>query len=328
MSDAAVVALPTVAGLDLTPGAGTRVDAHAHAWIDPPEGVPPEAALPLRDEAFQSAELRRLALAAAPRRAALVDCQPPACGRDARALARLSNSSGVSISAVTGFHLARYYPGGIRPWRDAASAADCFVRELHQGMAELPDRRAGLIKAAHTGRRGDDPAMWEAVVAARAATDALLLVHTERGAGVEDLVSDVLDLGVPAAKLYLCHVDKRPDHGLLRDLARAGVLLGFDTIVRPKYRPETTTWPLLQRLVQEDGLAPAIALGLDLAEAAMWRGGTINGPAALVHHVEAELGHRDFDARTIDALLGENLLDRAARSTTRPSMSPTTPPTR
>ena len=320
--------VPTVAGPELTPGAGARIDAHAHAWIDPPEGVAPEAALPLCDEPFQSGALRAFAVAAAPRRAALVDCQPPACGRDARALARLSHSSGVTISAVTGFHLARYYPEGARPWTDAASAAEYFVGELNHGMAELPERRAGLIKAAHTGRRGDDAAMWEAVAAARAMTDALLLVHTERGAGVEDLLSDVLDLGVPAAKLYLCHVDKRPDRGLLRDLALAGVLLGFDTLVRPKYQPEATTWPLLQQLVQEDGLSDAIALSLDLAEAAMWRGGTINGPAALVRHVEAELGRRGFAASAIDALLGENLLRRAARTTTRPSTKPTFPPTR
>lgn len=320
--------VPTVAGPDLTPVGGVRVDAHAHAWIDPPEGVAPEAALPLRDEPFQSAGLRQFALAAAPRRAALIDCQPPACGRDARALAHLSNTSGVTISAVTGFHLARYYPRGIRPWTDAASAAECFARELDHGMAELPERRAGLIKAAHTGRRGDDAAMWEAVASARATSDALLLVHTERGAGVEDLLPDLLDLGVPAAKLYLCHVDKRPDRGLLRDLARAGVLLGFDTLVRPKYQPETTTWPLLRRLVLDDGLTDAIALGLDLAEADMWRGGTINGPAALVHHVEAELGRRGFDASAIDALLGENLLLRAARTTTHMSTNPTFPPTR
>ncbi len=304
--------LPTVEGDGLAPGAPVRLDGHAHAWIDPPEGVDPSAALPLCDEPHQRAALGRFAAHAAPRRAALIDCQPPGCGRDARALARLSRASGVAISACTGFHLARYYPNGVRPWRDASSAAAHFVRELGEGLTELPTRRAGLIKAAHTGRSGVDDAMWEAVVEARVRSDALLLVHTERGAGVETLLVELLERGVPASKLYLCHVDKRPDLDLHRELARAGALLGFDTLVRPRYRPDETTWPLLARLV-EDGHGDAVALGLDLAEAAMWHGdGPSIGPVALVEHVAHELVRRGYAHDVVDALLGQNLLRRAA----------------
>ena len=308
--------LATVDGAPLAPGDPVRLDGHAHAWIDPPTGVDADAALPLRDEAHQSAALTRFARATCERRAALIDCQPPRCGRDARVLARLSRTSGVAISACTGFHLARYYPAGVRPWGDAASAADHFIHELVVGLRELPGRRAGLIKAAHTGRSGDDGAMWEAVVEARAASDALLLIHTERGAAAEVVLADLLERGVPASKVYLCHVDKRPDLALHRELASAGALLGFDTLVRPRYRPEETTWPLLAQLLAE-GHGSAIALGLDLAEAAMWRGdGPMAGPVALVHHVEHQLVERGYASVTVDDLLGQNLLRRATSAST------------
>ena len=317
--------LATVDGAALAPGAAVRLDGHAHAWIDPPADVAPSAALPLRDEPHQRAALARFAEAAGTQRAALIDCQPPACGRDARMLARLSRATGVAISACTGFHLAQYYPGGVRPWSDAASAAEHFSRELGVGLHELPTRRAGLIKAAHTGRSGEDPSMWDAVVEARGRTDALLLVHTERGASVEALLDDLLDRNVPARKVYLCHVDKRPDLDLHLELARAGVLLGFDTLVRPRYRPEETTWPLLARLVEE-GHGTAIALGLDLAEAAMWHGhGPTSGPAALVHHVERELVDRGYEVALIDALLGQNLLRRATDASSGAATTPATP---
>lgn len=303
--------LATVDGAGLALGDDVRLDGHAHAWIDPPAGVEPSAALPLRNEDHQRAALLRFAEAAEGRRAALIDCQPPGCGRDARALARLSRATGVAISACTGFHLAKYYPSGVRPWSDAARAAEHFHRELVEGLQELPARRAALIKAAHTGGSGADSAMWEAVVEARSRTDALLLVHTERGANAEVLLDELLQLGVPASKVYLCHVDKRPELDLHRELASAGALLGFDTLVRPHYRPEETTWPLLARLL-EDGHEEAVALGLDLADAAMWHGeGPADGPVALVDHVEHELVRRGYERVVVDGLLGQNLLRRA-----------------
>jgi 5-phospho-D-xylono-1,4-lactonase len=154
--------------------------------------------------------------------------------------------------------------------------------------------------------------MWEAAIEARGDTGALLLIHTERGACVEQLLAWLLARGVPAERVYLCHVDKRPDHALHAELAASGALLGFDTLVRPRYRPEATSWPLLERLVA-DGYVGSVALGLDLAEARMWRGpSTRAGPSALVGHVERGLQRRGFAARDVDALLGGNLLTRAA----------------
>jgi hypothetical protein len=47
----------------------------------------------------------------------------------------------------------------------------------------------------------------------------------------------------------MCHVDKRPDVGLHRELARAGVLLGYDTFGRPKYNPDQGVWQLIPALV-------------------------------------------------------------------------------
>jgi 5-phospho-D-xylono-1,4-lactonase len=343
MSGGAVVEMPTVHGAPLRPGDALLLDGHAHAWIDPAPGVAGGATIALRDEARQRAGLADFARAAlwgdaAPRRAALLDCQPPGAGRDARALARLADATGVAIAACTGFHLAAYYPDGRRPWAGADEAAAAFRTELEVGLAELPERRAAVVKAAHTGRLGDDAPCWDAALAARHATGALLLMHTERGAGVEELLAWLLARGAPADRLYLCHVDKRPDVGLHLELARAGVLLGYDTFLRPAYDPDRTTWPLVRALL-EANLAHALALGLDLAPAAMWpaegraalaatagvgpAGAT--GPAALATLVEPRLRALGAGRDAVDALLGGNLLARAARApiaTTPPDATP------
>jgi len=321
---AAAASLPTVHGAPLRPGDGVWLDAHAHAWIDPPAGVHHPQQVALRDEPRRRAALGDLARAARPRRAALVDCQPPGAGRDARVLARLSAASGVAIVATTGFHLARYYPHACRPWPDTEAARHAFSTELTDGMAELPGRRAGVVKAADTGtaeggREGADAPWWAAALAARTEADALLLVHTERGAGAEVLLAWLSDRGVPAERVFLCHVDKRPDPGLHVELATAGALLGYDTFLRPAYDPERTTWPLVRRML-EAGLAHALAFGLDLASPAMWPSDeptpdppTALGPAGLLTAVAPRLQQLGATPADLDALLGGNLLSRAAR---------------
>lgn len=323
---AAEVCLETVHGEPLRPGDGAWLDAHAHAWIDPPKGVRDRTRVALRDEPRRRAALAEYARVALPRRAALVDCQPPGAGRDARVLARLSAASGVAIVASTGFHLSRYYPHDRRPWANAGAAHRAFTAELAEGMAELPGRRAGIIKAADTGvsegrRDGADGPLWEAALAARADTDALLLVHTERGAGAAELLEWLLERGAPAERVFLCHIDKRADPGLHTELASAGALLGYDTFLRPAYDPERTTWPLVRQML-DAGLAHALAFGLDLAVPAMWPSADTaadppeaHGPAGLVTAVAPRLQALGATAAELDALLGGNLLRRAARVT-------------
>jgi len=330
---AAAVNLPTVHGAPLRPGDGVWLDAHAHAWIDPPAGVRDPHEMALRDEPLRRAALADYARVARPRRAALVDCQPAGAGRDARVLARLAAASGVTIVATTGFHLARYYPHGRRPWQDDEGARRAFAAELTDGMAELPGRRAGVIKAADTGtaasgREGADAPAWAAALAARAETDALLLVHTERGAGAAELLEWLVDRGVPADRVFLCHLDKRPDAGLHTELASAGALLGYDTFLRPAYDPGRTTWPLVRRVL-DAGLAHALAFCLDLASPAMWPSAAAAadspgalGPAGLLTVVVPQLRDHGAAVADVDALLGGNLLRRASRAP-MPSAAPT-----
>ncbi len=73
-------------------------EAHGHLWIDAPVPDAPT----LTDEPAAATELALFRAAAG---TLVVDCQPGGCGRDGRALARLSARSGVAVVAATGFHL-------------------------------------------------------------------------------------------------------------------------------------------------------------------------------------------------------------------------------
>ena len=299
--------LPTVTGSVLRPRSGLRLDAHGHAWIAPPSLVA-EAVPALTDESRLAAGLAHFARAAAPRRAAILDVQAPGSGRDAAALARLSVKSGVAIAAVTGFHLARTYPKGLRPWTTADAAVGTFVRELEGGLREVPMARAAAIAAGFSGTVEDGDPCWEGALEACERTGALLVVHTEGGAGVEDLVEWLQTRGVPPERVYLLDVDQRDDAALHLELVRAGVLLGFAASLAGD-APHDERYRLLERLL-DAGAAPSIALGLDLHAPTHW---SATGPVSLVTVVEARLQALGASAADIDALLGGSLLERAAR---------------
>ena len=139
-------------------------------------------------------------------------------------------------------------------------------------------------------------------------------MHTERGAAVEDLLAFFGGRGVSPRRLVFCHVDKRPDFGLHRELAQAGVLLEYDTFYRPKYDPEGGVWPLLARMAAA-GLAGQVAVATDMADPALWAelgGGP--GLAGIFTIIKARLQRMGLAGETIDGLLGGNIAMRIATS--------------
>jgi 5-phospho-D-xylono-1,4-lactonase len=273
-------------------------DAHAHVWI---KGAPPGSP-ELGDEGLALEELRDLAATGGQ---GLIDCQPGGCGRDGEVLRRLMDASGIAIVAVTGFHLRRHYPGGGGPWADPEGALELFRAELRDGLGEAPAARAGVVKCAWTGTGGAESQLIGAALEAARGEGVPLLVHTERGHDVERLCEHLLSSGLPPGRVQLSHVDKRPDHALHLELARAGFVLCYDTFLRPKYDPEQRVWPLLRAMI-EAGLWRQVTLGTDLVEPAAWHVGGGSGLRALPLQVVERLRRERVQRDALDALAGGN----------------------
>ena len=305
--------LQTVTGL--IPVEAVRLaDGHEHAWISPVEGVAPESRLELNNVSAIRAELSDFRNSGA---TTLIDCQPGGCGRDANALHGLALATGMQITAVTGFHLRKYYAPEHWLWSASVEAAAAyFVEELTAGMRETSGTiPATCIKVGYDGLIDGQPrALMEAAAQAARQTGAAILFHTEAGKNVEALPQFFADHGVAASRLYFCHVDKRPDFGLHRELAQTGILLGYDTFARPKYNPDANVWPLLHALVAA-GLDTAVAIGLDLAFASTWRHyGGEPGLLFLTETVLPRLRAEGFSPTSIARLTGQNVAQRLARA--------------
>jgi phosphotriesterase-related protein len=289
-------------------------DAHNHLWISPVKD--PALGLPVLDQFEQiERELNEYRQAGG---GGQLDCQPGGAGRDGQKLRQLSQASRVHIVACTGFHLRQYYEEQAEVWSmNQEQAVDYFLSEIRNGLAETRGLeqpvRPGFIKIAVSASLGASPLnLVRASAEASLQTGLAIEMHTEKGKAAEEFVELFLELGLPLSRLVICHIDKRPDLGLHRELAEAGCMLEYDTFFRPKYAPESHVWQLLPAMV-EAGLGASIALATDLADKALWKtmgGGP--GLAGFVTEVKRRLTELIADQACLEGLMGANIAQRLA----------------
>jgi predicted metal-dependent phosphotriesterase family hydrolase len=289
-------------------------DAHNHVWINHVDGVDGDS--PVLDQydlvVKDLVEYRQLG------GASLLDCQPGGCGRDGKKLLELSSATGVNILACTGFHKKIYYPAGYWLWQASAQkVSDTLCAELEQGLVETEDLpapvKAGFIKIALEASWAECPgAALEGAAWAAQKTNAMVEIHTEKGALAERACSYFTDHGIHPHQLVLCHMDKRPDFHLHKALADFGVLLEYDTFYRPKYDPAVNLWLLIDQMV-EAGYAEWIALATDMAEPALYHHiGGGSGLASLPGAIQEKLIEKNYPETVQKQLLGGNISRRLA----------------
>ncbi|MGY4923440.1 phosphotriesterase family protein [Streptomyces sp. 900105755] len=287
----------TVLG-DIRPADLGICDAHDHLFLRSPR-------LPGQELNDASAARAELAAFRAAGGAAVVQWTPYGMGRRAADLPLLSRSTGVHVLCATGLHQAAHYApdmlGGLR-----GRLAEVFVRELTEGIG-TSGVRAGLVKVAGGFHHLDAHARWTMTAAAEAhhATGAPVAVHLELGTGALDVL-DLLcgELGVPADRVILGHLNRSPDLVVQRQAAASGCWLAFDG---PSRANHATDWrmPEAVRALAEAGFGDRLLLGGDtvVREARSVDGGP--GVPYLLRRVrvrlEAELG-----AEAVDRILVDN----------------------
>lgn len=288
-------------------------DAHNHMWIEHVPGADPSSPVlnqfdPILKELVEYREKGG---------ETLLDCQPGGCGRDGNRLLALSKASKVNLIACTGFHRKKYYAQGYWLWKAGAQEIGDFLSsELEHGLVETRETspvNAGFIKIALEATWADCPhAALEGAAYAALKSKALMEIHTEKGALAEKACIYFMEHGLLPQQLVLCHMDKRPDACLQKELARLGVLLEYDTFYRPKYHPSANLWPLIEKMVSA-GFSDSVALATDMAEAELYHfigGGA--GLASLPGEIQDRLKEKEFPETVRRQLLGGNIARRLA----------------
>ncbi|MQA87971.1 MAG: aryldialkylphosphatase [Streptosporangiales bacterium] len=251
------------------------VDAHEHLFLRSP-------ALP--GDEFEDLE-RMTAEAAAVRASGIdtvVDLTPVGLGRDPRKLAELCRRTGLRVILATGYHREAHYPAGHWARRlGADELLDVVLTDLTQGVDErdwqgprpvLSEVRAGIVKLGASYQViTDAERRWFAAGAEAAQrTGVPVAVHCEIGTAAHEVLDLLGELGVPARRVILAHMDRNPDVELHGQLAERGATLVYDTVGRVKYRPESVLVNLIGRIV-DAGHIDRLMLGTDVGRRSMIR---------------------------------------------------------
>jgi len=297
------------------------VDSHSHLWIEESSmsNIKDYQELILNDFLLLKKELDRFKSERIPDisedRAAVIDCQPGGCGRNGNKLLELSESTGVNIVSVTGFHKKEYYGPGSELWKmSKENAASFFKDEVKNSLTETSGAdsknnkiRAGAIKIAFTGTlEGQYGILTEAAIDASLMTGAPLVVHTDRGLEVERLISLFEKKEIPFSKIMLFHMDKRADIKLHKTLADKSIYLEYDTFNRAGYDPEKNVWPLLIEMIRE-GYSGSLMVGSDLANNSSWNEmSKKGGVAGLFKGIAERLARSGAGTTDIENILKKN----------------------
>jgi 5-phospho-D-xylono-1,4-lactonase len=242
---------------DIAPGELGPCDAHEHLFLVTPAQPGDE----FSDVAKAIEEATTLRAAGAQ---ALVDWTPIGVGRDLDGLLAVSEATGLHVVAATGLH------------RDPHYAADDPLRGESEGAlaarfaADL--ERCGIIKigAGYHALSPFEAKAFAAAAAAHARVGAPVCVHTEHGTMGLAIVERLGELGVPAERVILAHVDRNPDAGEHAETAAAGSWLQLDGPGRTKYWPDSTILALIADLA-ERGHAGRLLLGGDTGRRSSFR---------------------------------------------------------
>lgn len=289
-------------------------DAHNHIWIESVPGADPSG--PILNQF--SLILKELVEFREKGGETLLDCQPEGCGRDGNQLLALSLASKINLIACTGFHRKKYYSQNHWLWEAGApKIGDFLCAELEEGLSETLNSpspvKAGFIKIALESTWADCPHVaLEGAAFAALKSKALMEIHTEKGALAEKACAYFTDLGLLPNRLVLCHMDKRPDIGLHKELAHLGILLEYDTFFKPKYKPAANLWPLIDQMVGA-GFSDRIALATDMAEAELYHHiGDGAGLASLPGEIQNQLTEKGIPESAREQMLGGNIARRLA----------------
>lgn len=159
----------------------------------------------------------------------VVDPCPMDLGRDVEFMAEISQRTGIDLICTTGVYFeAQGIPYTI-DHLDVDQVAECFQKELEDGVART-GIRPGLLKIATGNGRVSDYERKMLTAAAKAAkhTGVTLLSHTENVTCGHDQIDIVTGQGVPHHHLLVGHCCGRDDHAYQKSIAERGVYVGFD----------------------------------------------------------------------------------------------------
>ncbi|WP_131735565.1 phosphotriesterase family protein [Actinomadura roseirufa] len=279
--------------------------AHEHLRVDvrTPRGRAPDPAAVLDDEKAVGAELA--ALRHSHGLAAVVELTGLGMGRDAAALARISERSGVAVVAATGFYHGAHHPSYVA----GASTADLTRRlltEIEDGL-DGTGVRPGVIGEIGTGGEpsADEERCLRAAAAAAVRTGLPLATHAHLGRGGLVQLDILTSEGLAPGRISIGHQDLLDDAATHRRLAAAGAYVAFDTIGKASYQSDEVRLRRALDLI-EAGHAARLLLSNDVSRGGYLKANGGGGYGVVFDSFVPRLAAAGVDDVTLRMILHDN----------------------
>lgn len=166
----------------------------------------------------------------------VVDASLPGIGRNAKALKRIAEKTGLNVIMGTGYYVGETHPKELSEMTDS-QVSDIMVKELTVGV-DNTDIKAGYIGEIGVSEIFDDRErkILRAAAIAQKQTSVAINVHinpwTVNGTEACDIL---LNAGVPASRICISHIDVENREDYVFGLLKKGVYVEFDNFGKEYY---------------------------------------------------------------------------------------------
>lgn len=224
-------------------------------------------------------------------------------GRDVDYIRRVQEATGINIILSTGFYKEPFLPQEVYD-STAGELAELILDELRSGI-DGSDIRAAVIGEFGTSKDEMKPMeekVFEAMAMAAVDSGALITTHTTLGTYGAEQVDYLTARGVRPEKIIIGHMDLSQDIGKILGVLNKGANVGFDTIGKLNYCPDTFRVEALKE-IDRQGLLPQVVLSMDITRKTQlkYKGGI--GYGYLFEEFLPLLREHGFTKRQIDMCL-------------------------
>ena len=194
----------------------------------------------------------------------IVDVTNAGMGQNVAYVTEVAKQSGINIIQSTGYYKEPFLPQKVY---------DQTVEELAQGMTKeiIEGFQGSSTKAEMIGEMGTsngvmmpmEEKVLNAGILAHKITGKPIYTHTTLGTYAKEQAKYFQDNGVNLKKVIIGHIDLSGKLEYIKEVIQYGVTVGFDTIGKNNYFPDTERVNFLMEL-EKEGLLDHVVLSMDL----------------------------------------------------------------
>ena len=185
-------------------------------------------------------------------------------GRNSDYCRLMEESTGIQILSATGFYKEPFLPDFVYTM-SVRELAKLAVKEISEGIANTG------IKASVIGEFGTskdtftemERKVFDSMALAAVQTGAVVTTHTTLGTMALEQAEHLKTEGVKPENIIIGHLDLSQNPDTIISVLKEGVNIGFDTVGKINYCPDTFRAQMLKRIAKE-GYLDQVVLSMDI----------------------------------------------------------------